>query len=135
MRLMDLRVLLMEESSMRRYYPSNLNFVANVYKPKGFAVRAHTYVLLCPGTDTKPSNTSNVSDWADYIYVDWSKWFSNIAELPNDLPMIYDRRLANHGNLGVYVLRSDGLVIWDPGAQWLKAFVNDHPKYALPMPK
>ncbi len=135
MHLMDLHALLMEENSMRRYYPSNLNFVADVFKPKGFAVRTHTYVLVCPGSDTMPGTAFNVSNWTDYIYVDWSRWFPNFTELPGGLPMIYDRRLANHGNRGVYVLRSDGFVMWDPGAQWLRAFADKHPEYRLTVPE
>jgi hypothetical protein len=135
MHLMDLRALLLEETSMLRYYPSNLNFVLPVYKPSPFTLRTHTHVLLCPGSKTCVGSQRDLVGLCDYAYVDWSRWFDDPEAVPAGFPMIYDRRLSNHGGRGVYILRSEGFVMWDPGGQWLSTFAAKHPEYKLTLPE
>ena len=70
-----------------------------------------------------------IDSWMDYIYVYWPD-FKNI---PPDYPMMYDRRLSNHGN-GICILFTDGHGEWDEGASKLQKFAKDHPEIKIPMP-
>lgn len=70
---------------------------------------------------------------AKYIYVDWSRWFTN-ACVPKDYPLVYESKRNQHGN-GINVVLMDGSVFWDEGVRWLSEFIKKHPEYGLEMPQ
>jgi len=70
---------------------------------------------------------------AKYIYVDWSRWFTNGA-VPKDYPLVYESKRHQHGN-GINVALMDGTAFWDEDARWLCDFARKHPEYGLIIPK
>jgi len=70
---------------------------------------------------------------AKYIYVDWSRWFTNGA-VPKDYPLIYESKRNLHGD-GINVALRDGSVFWDEGARWITDFGKTHPDYRLEIPQ
>jgi hypothetical protein len=70
----------------------------------------------------------------DYIYIDWQQ-FANGPKWGFDrFPVIYDRQLSNHGGRGIYILLTNGDVIWDSGATWLRQFAAEHQEDRIPIP-
>jgi hypothetical protein len=47
-------------------------------------------VWRCPGV--KGRDVARV----DYVYVNWSTWFTNINDVPGSYPILYDGSLSNH---------------------------------------
>jgi hypothetical protein len=93
--------------------------------------------FLCPATTTWAGEKHAVDHWADYLIVDWFKnGFTNIVvgEIPDDFPILYDRRLANHGGY-INVYRADGSILKDQGALWLYGFATRHPNFRIPLPE
>lgn len=70
---------------------------------------------------------------AKYIYVDWSRWFTNAA-VPKDYPLVYESKRNQHGN-GINVALMDGSAFWDEDARWLSDFAKKHPEYGLEIPQ
>jgi len=70
---------------------------------------------------------------AKYIYVDWSRWFTNGA-VPIDYPLVYESKRNVHGD-GINVVLMDGSVSWDEGARWITEFAKKHPEYRLEIPQ
>ena len=70
---------------------------------------------------------------AKYIYVDWSRWFTNGA-VPKDYPLVYESKRNLHGD-GINVVLMDGSVFWDEGARWITDFGKIHPDYRLEIPQ
>jgi hypothetical protein len=115
--------------------PSNLVAFAEGVQFTGAKRRLHYHPLLCPGSKTEPQTAARANEWSDYWYVDWAQWFPKTNRPPGDFPLFYDRRFSNHDGKGIYVVNVDGLVFWDPGANWLKAFATKHQTYRLKMPE
>jgi hypothetical protein len=82
-------------------------------------------------------------------YCLYMPWASGRA-VPGDYPLMYDRRLANHGGKGINVLLVEqtvsaaspgspgsfrGQFFWDEGARWLQQFVREHPDFPIPVPE
>src|SRR3990172_8864324 len=78
-------------------------------------------ILVCPGTGHAPGGFTNMNSWVDYTFVDWSAILGTNA-VPNDYPIVYDRRMSNHNGRGINILMVDGTVEWDSNAKWLKKF-------------
>jgi len=85
----------------------------------------------CGGRRTPSDPSSSDQARGDYLYVAWATG----ASTPNNYPVFYDRWLANHGGRGIYVVRVDGEVFWDRGAEWLLSFCKTHQDLRLPLPE
>lgn len=70
---------------------------------------------------------------AKYIYVDWSRWFTNVA-VPKDYPLVYESKRGQHGN-GINVALMDGSAFWDEKVHWITDFAKKHPEYGLEIPQ
>ena len=71
-----------------------------------------------------------------YRYVDWSaRQFARIEDVPGEYPLVYDNALSNHVYNGVYVLKVDGSVMWDAGAELIGEFSSRHPEYHIVVPQ
>jgi hypothetical protein len=123
------------ETRRTGFFPTNLVPFAKSYPPSMLSNPANNYPLLCPGSTTQPGSVTNVDQWTDYLYVPWARYFPSKRAVPENYPLMYDRRFSNHGGRGVYVLKMNGDVIWDGGAAWLKRFSTEHPEFLLPMPE
>ena len=96
----------------------------------------------CPKADSRavPPQSIATDGRMDYLYVYWPDGLKT----PRDYPVMYDRRLSNHGGRGIYVLRIEEVVIrsredrpevmWDENATWLKKFAKEHPEFDIPLP-
>jgi hypothetical protein len=115
-------------------FPSNMQYFAR-WNPTTQALKLHTHPLLCPASNTKPGSQADASQWADYTYINWSKWYEGTNRPPGWYPMAYDRRMANHGGRAIYIIKVDGTVIWDAGGHWLKEFARNYPMYELTLPE
>jgi hypothetical protein len=121
------------------HYPPNIFCVANafhsnVWSPIEFTNNILGWDLLsCPGVGRKLLAAPTNVDECDYAYVNWEPFFGTNT-VPNDYPLIYDRRLSNHKGLGINVLTTTSC-FWDYRARWLKAFAASHPEYHLPIPE
>lgn len=133
-RLVDVWAQVSERSRRSGILPSNLISFAEMFRPRPSHFESHTYPLVCPGTESNLGAPKDVHQWMDYIFLDWSLWQADSITFGGDYPLMYDRALANHGGRGVYVLRVDGTVIWDPGAEWLKRFAVEHPQLKIRLP-
>jgi hypothetical protein len=73
----------------------------------------------------------------DYVYVNWSTWFTNINDVPGEYPVLYDGSLSNHYHygLGINVVDRDGYARWDADARWLTTFASNNPSYHIVIPK
>lgn len=67
----------------------------------------------------------------DYTYVYWPAG----SQTPEGYPLIYDRLFSNHGAGGINVIRVDGVVIWDAGAEWLRRFAGENRPAGLSLPE
>lgn len=90
-------------------------------------------LLTCPGHGRTSSSPAGEAIVSDYIYVNWEPFFGTNA-IPDDLPLIYDRHLANHASRGVNVLTTSRF-FWDDRARWLRNFATQHPKYHIELPQ
>lgn len=91
-------------------------------------------LLVCPGTGKNWGSYTNAEVWADYLYINWSRYYGT-NEPPGDYPLVYDRRLSNHKGRGVNIGAVDGSVRWDPNAVSLRVFATKHPEYDVPLPR
>lgn len=100
---------------------------------------------ICHVGSSKHGDWTNIKEWMDYIYIPWP----GTTGVYEKYPVMYDRRLSNHGGRGINILlvaqavRSaiptapesfHGQFFWDEGAQWLQKFAKDHPEYNIPLP-
>jgi len=134
MRLTALAIMISTELEAKGAYPTNLEFATEI-KLTASKKRLHLHPLLCPGSDTLWVTSGEADRQADYVYVNWSKWFPGTNAVPNGFPLVYDRRLSNHSDKGIYVLMTDGSIIWDGGAYWVKRFMKEHPEFPIPLPE
>jgi len=118
------------------YFPSNSDFKKDNWG---------SGLLLCPGLptfweelekvyDSAEFDSAEIDERSDYIYVDWSN-----RELKHNwewtqCPLIYDRRLSNHGGRGINIIYTDSQIMWDPEAYRLRAFAKAHPEAKIPIP-
>jgi hypothetical protein len=106
------------------------------YMDQGYTYGSY---LACAGTETVPGSLADAATWTDFIYIDWTRYFGKESP-PDYYPLMYDRRIANHGG-GVNVLLVSGSVIWDRPREWarvpgyLSSFAYAHPEYDIPMPQ
>lgn len=70
---------------------------------------------------------------AKYIYIDWSRWFTN-AVVPKDYPLLYESKRQQHGD-GINIALMDGSAFWDDNARWIIDFAKRHPEYGLEIPR
>jgi hypothetical protein len=116
--------------------PPNIVSVAAAFP--GFIEETNADVLLgrlsCPSSRTRLSLTSTTKSLrSDFIYMNWEPYFGTNA-VPEDYPLFYDGRLANHFGMGVNVLTTSRL-FWDFRAHWLRDFAAKHPEYHVPIPE
>jgi hypothetical protein len=103
-------------------------------------------LFFCPRGHKAPGTWPEVAEWMDYTYVSWPA----VAEATASYPLMYDRRLANHGGKGINVLIVEqtihpaspgdpgsfhGQFFWDEGAVWLQRFAREHPDLRIPLPE
>lgn len=94
------------------------------------------HLLTCPGAArTSAPQVTNVVGQSDYFYIDWSKLPQEPSAASDKYPLIYDRRLSNHGGQGINILMVNAAVEWDANIEWLKKFAAEHPNAKLPMPE
>lgn len=67
-----------------------------------------------------------------YNYINWTIILGN-QNVPEGYPLLYDKYLTNHEN-GIFILRTDGAVIWDESLKWLTEFKERNPAANVPMP-
>lgn len=84
---------------------------------------------VCPGAPSHQVSTP------DYVFINWSKTYPDLASVPNNYPLMYDADTTNHSGAGVNVLLVSGTVFWDANANWLDAFCSAHPQYGLLRPR
>lgn len=96
-------------------------------------------ILQCGNNRKKDLSLATADEWMDYIYVYWPDG----TNTPGDYPVMYDRRLSNHGGKGINILKvsgtrerkgAPGTVVWDQEAAWLKQFALQHPEYTIRLP-
>ena len=87
--------------------------------------------FICPGSGNGPGSFSNVMTWMDYVYVNWP----NDKDIPDDFPVMYDKRLANHRGTGLNVLFASGEIIFDTNAVRLRQFAKEHPQFNILLPE
>jgi hypothetical protein len=93
-----------------------------------------TRPYLCPAVQT-PADPNRAGSFG-YRYVDWSaRQFAGIKDVPGEYPLVYDNALSNHVYRGVYVLKVDGSIMWDAGAEWIREFSSRHPEYHIVVPQ
>jgi len=99
-------------------------------------------IFKCPNTKTIIGSVTNVDQWSDFLYIYWSE---GKQKTPQNFPLMYDRRLSNHGGRGINVFlvpaggelrpQQKSTFFWDEGASWLKTFSREHPQLNIPMPE
>ena len=92
-------------------------------------------ILMCPAVHHQKEYVPDGTQWGDYTYINWSKYYDIPDKVPEDFPILYDRSMSNHGGRGINIVRIDGSVLWDPGAAWLRNFAASHPQYDIPVPE
>jgi hypothetical protein len=92
-------------------------------------------LICCPGVRHQKEEVLDGTNWMDYTYIDWSKYFDTPSKVPEDYPLLYDRAMSNHGGNGINIALVSNIVFWDPGATWLRNFAASHPQYDIPVPK
>ncbi len=137
LRLEGLRGLIMNwAAGQDGHLPSDLKFISDGFRmtPEKWRMRLHP--LLCPsGKELAAAGNCISPSSSDYIYVDYTKEFSRSQDLPGGYPLVYDRRCSNHGGAGIYIIRGDGLVIWDRDAHWLQQFARAHRALNIQLPE
>ena len=111
---------------------NNHAFPTNIQQMSGYIDIPGWFV--CPGRSNMPMNLSyaTCTDWLDYICVPWPDG----EELTwAEYPVIYDRRLSNHGGRGINIGFVDGSARWDSKAEWLQKFAKEHPDLRIPLPE
>ena len=117
-------------------YPSDLGPVVLAFEnmtPERRRARLHP--LLCPGSEQDVSQGNIDASKSDYVYLNWQTRVTNGAVMSGDYPMLYDKRLSNHGGRGVYVMKVNGTVLWDAGARWLQSFTASNVSYEIKLPE
>jgi hypothetical protein len=118
--------------------------------PKNFSLMSNlvttTRLYVCPWDSKTPGSWTNITDWMDYLYVPWP----SVTGVYTNYPLMYDRRLSNHGGKGINILLVEGAVhpssprypetfhgqfFWDEGAKWLQKFAKEHPDLTVPLPE
>jgi len=92
-------------------------------------------IFACPG-----ASKSREGGRMDYLYIDWSKQLRGtnwplVGNTSGNYPMVYDRRLSNHGGCGIVILMTDCSTVWDRDARWLQEFAKKHPEVKVPLPE
>jgi hypothetical protein len=103
-------------------------------------------LFVCPWDGKRPGSWTNITEWMDYFYVYWP----GVEGVYSNYPLMYDRRLANHGGKGINILLVEqaahpavphepetfhGQSFWDEDAKWLRQFAKEHPDLRIPMPE
>ena len=104
------------------------------------------HLWTCPWDRKRPGSWTNITEWIDYYYVPWP----SVTGVYTNYPLMYDRRLANHGGKGINVVLVEqavnpgipghpetfhGQIFWDEGAKWLQKFAKEHPDLKMPLPE
>jgi hypothetical protein len=102
--------------------------------------------FVCPWHSKPCGSWTNVTEWMDYFYIPWP----SVTGAYTNYPLMYDRRLANHGGKGINILLVEqaahpayptslesfhGQFFWDEDAKWLRKFAREHPDLKIPMPE
>jgi hypothetical protein len=133
MHLIDLYDYIIASARQHDRFPEDLTFITKKWPIGQRNARMRLSLVLCPGSQT-PIDLERVTP--DYAYVNWSaKLFAHVVDVPGEYPLVYDRTLSNHSGRGVFVLRVNGSVIWDPGAEWVRGFSGRHPEYHVLIPQ
>ena len=132
-RLFAIWMFIDEHSKRSNRFPSDLSLLTKKLGTQRFQGRQHLHPLLCPGSNSQLGSIQNASEWIDYTYINWS--LSSPESVKPWYPVAYDRSISNHLGRGVYVLKLDGTVIWDRGAEWLKNFARDHTNLSIVLPE
>ena len=114
--------------------PENFSLMSNVV--------SDCRLYVCPWGSKKPGSWTNITEWMDYFYVYWP----SVTGVYTNYPLMYDRRLSNHGGKGINVLlvdvvnRYEGIRgptfwFWDEDAKWLRKFAREHPNVKIPLPE
>jgi hypothetical protein len=98
-------------------------------------------VFKCPPNSVDRHGAgATLEESSDYLYVYWPDGMST----PGEYPVLYDRRLSNHGGQGINVLLRAGVghpkgdflpVVWDQNASWLFSFARRNPGHGIPLPE
>lgn len=136
MHLVDMYDIIMALAREHGRFPGDLASITNKLPISEYSARWRLHPVLCPGLQAPFDLKSPTADSFGYAYVDWSsKSFAHPAEVPGDYPLVYDRALTNHSGRGVFVLRVNGSVVWDPGAEWIRGFSHSHPEFRILSPE
>ena len=114
--------------------PRDLIDLALHYRDEWTTNNDRVSFLSCPGVKEGGLDTATLKETSDYIYINWEPMFGT-NEPPSGYPVIYDRRLSNHGGLGINVFATGGPPFWDWRGHWLKKFAAEHPDTHLIMPE
>jgi len=136
MHLIDLYDLIIASAREHDRFPEDLTFITKKWPIGQYNARMRIHPVLCPRSQTPIDLERVTADSFGYAYVNWSaKSFAHVADVPGEYPLVYDRTLSNHSGRGVFVLRINGSVVWDPGAKWVRDFSGAHPEYHLLIPQ
>ncbi len=136
MHLRDLWDITMALAKEGDRFPEDLTSITNKVPISQYNARWRLHPVLCPGSQTSFDFEGPTTDSFGYVYVNWSsRQFAHVAEVPAEYPLIYDRALSNHLGRGIFVLKVNGSVIWDSGAEWIRGFTAKHPEYHIPLPQ
>jgi len=134
--LEDLWTVVMALAKERGRFPQDLTVVARkVPLVSERNIRLRLSPVLCPASQAPVGRGRPATNVFDYTYINWSSTFPHVADVPGDYPLAYDRTLSNHLGRGVYVVKVDGSVVWDEGAEYLREFSTRHPGFHIPPPK
>ncbi|MCX6921884.1 MAG: hypothetical protein NT154_01505 [Verrucomicrobia bacterium] len=117
-------------------YPSDLAPVVQAFeKMTPERRRARLHPLLCPESEQDVLEGNIDASKSDYVYLNWQAQLTNGAVVSGDYPMLYDKRLSNHGGRGIYVMKVNGTIIWDAGARWLQSFAASNLSNKIRLPE
>jgi hypothetical protein len=133
--LIDLWTITMELAKNNDRFPQDLTFIIKKMPISNKNLRLRLSPVLCPASQVAFNANEATADALDYVFLNWSRAFTHVKDVPGDYPLAYDRKLANHVGRGIFVLKVDGSVIWDSDAQWLHNFSIRHPEYRVLIPQ
>lgn len=86
-------------------------------------------ILVCPG-----AKAGAIPGQIDYVYV-YPMLYHGSNVPSGKCPVLYDRRMSNHGNRGINIMMEDGTVEWDKNGEWLQKFAREHSGARLAIPE
>jgi hypothetical protein len=136
MHLVDIWDITMALAREHGRFPEDLTSITRKVPISQYDAQWRSHPVLCPGSEAICDAKRATVESFGYAYVNWSaRGYAHAKDVPGAYPLIYDRTLSNHFGRGIFVVKVNGSVIWDPAAEWVRDFSNRHPEYRLENPQ